>query len=845
MFDDRKVLKRDLKEAAELARFRRRGQAKYIEESAAAMMPSPLAVTHPVAGDSSKTDAVESLQTLEESVDYMPAQPAHSAAIATNQNAESPRTSEESVAALPPPPPAHPAGRRNRNHKKVNGALSRRESRGPCNLLGCCGFAPQAITRNGRAPWLQPAGGVDVGLMCHNSLTNQKERFVPLDGKKVRWYTCGPTVYDVAHMGHARAYLTFDILRRIMVNYFNYDVCYQINITDIDDKIIMRSRQNKLMNDFVQETMSMDLERFEEVVDEAVEVAANKLAKKRPEVPGKNATEKERQEYCKLLQEHVLKAGQMEELKRKVAAAKGNKDQLIEAAKDPIMAKLDKERGHTVNDHSVFAAHARHFEQEYFEDMDALGVLRPDNVTRISDYMDGRVQDYIERLVVDGFAYESNGSVYFSIDGFRKEGYEYRKLNPAAATSAAEMAEGEGALVDETVEKRNPSDFALWKKSKPGEPAWDSKWGKGRPGWHIECSVMADDVHEEYLDIHGGGEDLKFPHHDNEMAQSEAYNGRPQWTNYFLHAGHLSIEGLKMSKSLKNFITIRQALETHSARQLRLMFLMQSWDKGMNYSDQAIEMARVEEKKMKHFLGSLRFYLRRPHGTNPSDDANLHREKALEDSVKSSEEAIGAALRDNFNTSKVIEILSRLIGECYDTFGALPGASLEPVKKAAELVERILHVLGIEGLATQPANEEAWTNALDAFAALRQHVRQLALKKAPASHILAALDVAAPSVVEARAAGLNSCAEAFGTVVKDLRHLASNNSATKELLEVCDRIRDKVFVNLGVRLEDLRVAEAGFVWMFDDREVLKRDLAEAAELARFRRRGKTQGIGGD
>jgi len=177
-------------------------------------------------------------------------------------------------------------------------------------------------------------------------------------------------------------------------------------------------------------------------------------------------------------------------------------------------------------------------------------------------------------------AYESKGSVYFDIDAFRKKGYTYRKLSPDDEASAAEMAEGEGALAADDSEKRSGSDFALWKKSKPGEPAWDSKWGPGRPGWHIECSVMATDINGEYLDIHAGGEDLKFPHHDNECAQSEAYLGRQQWTNYFWHAGHLHIEGLKMSKSLKNFITIREALEMHSARQLRLMFLMQPWTRA-------------------------------------------------------------------------------------------------------------------------------------------------------------------------------------------------------------------------------------------------------------------------
>merc|ERR1719446_327389 len=151
----------------------------------------------------------------------------------------------------------------------------------PCCLLGN-GFAQQAITKPGRAPWLLPNAGHDVGLKAMNSLTGEKEPFVPLDGKKIRWYTCGPTVYDVAHMGHARAYLTFDILRRIMKDYFEYDVFYQINITDIDDKIIMRSRQNKLFKDFSAEAKSMSADDFQKVVDAAMKTAEEKLLAKRP-----------------------------------------------------------------------------------------------------------------------------------------------------------------------------------------------------------------------------------------------------------------------------------------------------------------------------------------------------------------------------------------------------------------------------------------------------------------------------------------------------------------------------------------------------------------------------------
>jgi len=156
---------------------------------------------------------------------------------------------------------------------------------------GCCGFASKIVERDGHPAWLQPTKGKDVGLRAFNSLTGEKEPFIPIEDKEIRWYTCGPTVYDVAHMGHARAYLTFDILRRIMTKYFNYKVKFQINITDIDDKIIQRSRQNKLLADFTQETEGMDLAAFQEVVTGAVKAAGKKLAAKAPELPQLTAQE--------------------------------------------------------------------------------------------------------------------------------------------------------------------------------------------------------------------------------------------------------------------------------------------------------------------------------------------------------------------------------------------------------------------------------------------------------------------------------------------------------------------------------------------------------------------------
>lgn len=171
--------------------------------------------------------------------------------------------------------------------------------------------------------------------------------------------------------------------------------------------------------------------------------------------------------------------------------------------------------------------------------------------------MDMRNNDYLFVLML--LRYVAEGSVYFDISGFTtsNEKHVYAKLCPWAVGNAKLTDEGEGALGAQLGGKKAACDFALWKNSKPGEPAWDSPWGTGRPGWHIECSAMASDVLGETLDIHSGGIDLAFPHHDNEIAQSEAAFQRHQWVNYFLHSGHLHIEGQKMSKSLKNFITIK------------------------------------------------------------------------------------------------------------------------------------------------------------------------------------------------------------------------------------------------------------------------------------------------
>lgn len=248
------------------------------------------------------------------------------------------------------------------------------------------------------------------------------------------------------------------------------------------------------------------------------------------------------------------------------------------------------------HDHTIFTDVTKYWEDMFMGDMSALNVLEPDVITRVTAYVP-QIVTFVDKLVEKGFAYNSDGSVYFDIEAFEKAGNPYARLRPQSKNDKALQEEGEGSESKNLGGKRSEGDFALWKKSKAGEPVWSSPWGEGRPGWHIECSVMASDILGSNMDIHSGGIDLAFPHHDNELAQSEAYyceHGKAHnWVNYFLHMGHLSISGSKMSKSLKNFQTIRDALSTdYTARSMRVVFLMGRWNDGVEISPDMRLMAK-------------------------------------------------------------------------------------------------------------------------------------------------------------------------------------------------------------------------------------------------------------
>lgn len=287
------------------------------------------------------------------------------------------------------------------------------------------------------------------------------------------------------------------------------------------------------------------------------------------------------------------------------AAAAIQENKVLGGADEILLPYLDSLYKDSIDgrDHKIFTDVTKYWEDRFMDDMDALNVMRPEVITRVTEYVP-QIVNFVDQIVTKGFAYEADGSVYFDIAAFEKAGNPYARLRPESRNDKALQEDGEGSLSKNLGGKRGAGDFALWKKSKAGEPVWASPWGEGRPGWHIECSVMASDILGSQMDIHSGGIDLAFPHHDNELAQSEAYfcehgKGPHSWVNYFLHMGHLSIAGSKMSKSLKNFQTIRDALTTdYTPRGMRIVFLLGRWNDGVEISPDMRTMAESWEASL-------------------------------------------------------------------------------------------------------------------------------------------------------------------------------------------------------------------------------------------------------
>ncbi|CAJ2507597.1 Uu.00g087830.m01.CDS01 [Anthostomella pinea] len=691
-------------------------------------------------------------------------------------------------------------------------------------------------------------------IKLHNSLKpGAPVPFVPIEKGKIKWYACGPTVYDQSHLGHARNYVSTDIIRRILIHYFGFDVRFVMNITDVDDKIILRGRRQRLLDDLKKKNLPQP-ELFELGMAALKAYATNNLPQlveaDGPELDLTNYISRRDAAYGKVLAGGTLtgegKPGD-DEAKLKmhisnmtsaVIAISGNK--VFNGAEEILLPYLDSLYKQTIDtsDQSIFTDLTKFMEGEFTDDMDALNVLRPDVITRVTDYVPA-IAAFVERIVDKGFAYEAEGSVYFDIAAFERAGNSYAKLRPESRNDKALQEEGEGSLSKSLGGKKGAGDFALWKKSKPGEPYWPSKWGNGRPGWHIECSVMASDILGSRMDIHSGGIDLAFPHHDNEICQSEAYfceHGHEHtWVNNFLHMGHLSISGSKMSKSLKNFQTIKDALaSTYTARSMRIVFLLGKWHDGVEISPDMRTQADNWESLVNNFLTNIKSLLVEATGTTDaitdgtksltiSDDKHA---EGISADLEQAKKDLESALTNSFDTPQAMRVIAEIIRKAnvhiIDRKNVLDLPAIEAI---ARWITKVVGILGLDANASPPYEGLGWASTaaaanIDPHVAVKPYeaVWNAVLSNAtalqlPVSETMTGLLSQSPSspfeslasegVRDPEQLGLPYL-RAVSKLRDELRRIVATvlPETKASILALSDRIRDFDLTNLGVYLDD-------------------------------------------
>ncbi len=411
-------------------------------------------------------------------------------------------------------------------------------------------------------------------MQFYNDMTMRKEEFTPIEPGKVSMYCCGPTVYNLIHVGNARPIIMFDVLRRYL-EYRGYDVTFVQNFTDVDDKIINRANEEGVT---------------------AAEIAEKYIA-------------------------------------------------------------------------------------EYWTDVKALGVREATVHPKATENIP-QIIELIETLIEKGYAYETQGDVYYRTLKFADYGrLSHQNLEELQA----------GARIEVNDIKENPMDFALWKAAKPGEPAWESPWGMGRPGWHIECSAMSNRYLGKTIDIHTGGIDLAFPHHENEIAQSEAANGC-KFVNYWLHNGFINIDNKKMSKSLGNFFTVREAAAVYGYDCIRLFMLMSHYRSPLNYSAEILEQAQSALDRLRTAKENLDFF-----AENGRDGALSDEDAAFAQSLGRYRDRFIEVMDDDFNTADGVSVIFELVREINTAVspaadptprGGVPGHLPRAVRRARHPVRR-------------------------------------------------------------------------------------------------------------------------------------------------------------
>lgn len=422
-------------------------------------------------------------------------------------------------------------------------------------------------------------------IKIYNTLSREKETFVPLKEGQVSMYVCGPTVYNYIHIGNARSTIAFDTIRRYL-EYRGYQVNYVSNFTDVDDKIIK---------------------------------AANELGITAPDVA----------------------------------------DRFIKA---------------------------------FEEDTKALNVQPATSHPRVMDHMED-IRVFIQTLIAKGFAYESNGDVYYRTRKFT----DYGQLSDQ---SIDELEIGASQRTGaEQQQKEDPLDFALWKKAKPGEISWESPWGEGRPGWHIECSVMATKHLGETIDIHGGGQDLEFPHHENEIAQSEAKTGK-KFANYWMHNGYVTIgeDDQKMSKSLGNFITVHEMIQEVDPQVLRFFMATTQYRRPIRYSEATMKEAATNLQRLKNTFDNLNFRFENAVEAQSEDERQVTELEQLETRFIKE-------MDDDFNAANGITVVYEL-AKWINTYLEQPTVSKTILSKSEALFTQWLSIFGILFTTAEMLDEE-------------------------------------------------------------------------------------------------------------------------------------------
>ncbi|MFC1666847.1 cysteine--tRNA ligase [Candidatus Omnitrophota bacterium] len=428
-----------------------------------------------------------------------------------------------------------------------------------------------------------------MSIKIYNTLNRKKEEFKPLqgEGKGLGIYVCGPTVYDDPHIGHARSAYVFDVIRRYL-EYRGHKVTFVRNVTDVDDKIINKAK--------------------EEFKDEDIKIAVERVSKKYLDI--------------------------------------------------------------------------------YHKCMDDLGIMPPDEEPKATEYID-KMKGFIGILIQRGVAYESDGDVYFEV----RKAEDYGKLS----NQSLEMLES-GARISPGENKKDPLDFALWKSAKEGEVSWPSPWGPGRPGWHIECSVMSSEILGDEFDIHGGGIDLIFPHHENELAQSEG--AEKGFARYWIHNGLLTINKEKMAKSLGNFVTVDEVLGKYSPDVLKILFLGTHYSHPVDFSWDAMASEKESLGRIINFLERIEKREKREDDYSPG--GAVFKKNPLErfkEELKEAYMGFEKAMDDDFNTSNAVAGIFDIVRYGNTVLGWSKYNNKEHIKyfkKAREVILKLGKVLGLE-----------------------------------------------------------------------------------------------------------------------------------------------------